>query len=40
MDDYLGMLEEIEARYPGGTTRTITHSGRVHVIAYELPAQQ
>lgn len=38
MDDYLDMLPAIQAEYPGGITREIRHGGRLHLIAYEVPA--
>lgn len=39
MDDYLDMLPAIEAAHPNATVKTITHNGKVHLIAVEVPAQ-
>ena len=36
LDDYAGLLEEIQARYPGGTSRTFTRDGKFELNAYEL----
>ena len=37
MGAYLGLLPDIEARYPGGTAREAIRDGKIEFVAYELP---
>jgi hypothetical protein len=37
LDRYVGLLPEIERRYPGGTTRIFERDGKFEFASYELP---
>jgi len=36
LDEYAGLLEEVEERYPGGTARTFMRDGKFEFNAYEV----
>lgn len=40
LDDYVDLLPEIEAQYPGGVERIFRHDGKFDMAAYEIPAQE
>ena len=40
LGDYLPVLPELEARYPGGVARTVTRDGKTEFSAYELGASR
>ncbi len=40
LDDYVDLLPEIEAQYPGGVERIFRHDGKFDVAAYEIPPQE